>query len=118
MAATETFHRRFEAGSPTRQRVMGIIFLVAALGIIFFFATDVEGDEITRFGLSRGGAATQLSRLIYRRKAHSTYWPLYQQFWAAFNCRAVSSSTPTWCWPLWWASLSSASWCGPLPEDR
>jgi hypothetical protein len=34
MAANETFHRRFEAVSPTRQRVMGVIFLVFALAIV------------------------------------------------------------------------------------
>jgi general nucleoside transport system permease protein len=60
MAANETFHRRFEAVSPTRQRVMGVIFLVFALAIVIFFAADVEAGQITRFGLSRGGAATQL----------------------------------------------------------
>jgi general nucleoside transport system permease protein len=63
MAANETFHRRFEGASPTRQRVMGVLFLVLALAIVVFFATDVEGDEITRFGLSRGGAVTQVTPL-------------------------------------------------------
>jgi general nucleoside transport system permease protein len=61
MAANETFHRRFEAVSPTRQRVMGIIFLVIALAIVFFFAVDVQGGEVTSFGLSRGGAVTQVT---------------------------------------------------------
>jgi general nucleoside transport system permease protein len=63
MAVNETFHRRFEGASPIRQRVMGVLFLVLALAIVVFFATDVEGDEITRFGLSRGGAVTQVTPL-------------------------------------------------------
>ncbi|HSV85657.1 MAG TPA: ABC transporter permease, partial [Levilinea sp.] len=61
MAANGTFHRRFEVVSPTRQRVMGIIFMVFALAMIFFFAADVESGDRTSFGLSRGGAVTQLT---------------------------------------------------------
>lgn len=41
--------------SPTRQRVMGILFLVLALGIWGFFGRTTPGGTITTFGLTPGG---------------------------------------------------------------
>lgn len=64
MAANGTFHRRYEVVSPTRQRVMGVIFLAFAMAIIFFFAADVESGDQTSFGLSRGGAEVQLTPIV------------------------------------------------------
>lgn len=45
--------------SLARQRVMGIVFLVIAFGIWFFFARDVDSTLMTRFGLAPGGAGVQ-----------------------------------------------------------
>lgn len=58
--ATQTFHR-VVAASPTRQRAMGIFFLLVAVAIWIFFVRGTPGDAVTTFGmqsgLSRGGVA-------------------------------------------------------------
>ncbi len=41
--------------SPTRQRVMGILFLVIAFGIYWLFARATTADQITTFVLTPGG---------------------------------------------------------------
>jgi hypothetical protein len=46
--------------SPTRQRVMGIIFILFALFIWGFFARSVTTDQVASFGLAPGGVASQL----------------------------------------------------------
>jgi general nucleoside transport system permease protein len=52
MAATAIYHREVIKVSPTRQRVMGIIFLALALITWFFFARAIKPDVITSFGLN------------------------------------------------------------------
>jgi len=59
-ANTTSYHRQVEIESPTRQRVMGIIFLVLAFCIFFFFARGTEAETITKFGLNRGAYAIQV----------------------------------------------------------
>lgn len=44
--------------SLTRQRVMGILFLLLGFAIWFFFAINTEGDSMTKFGLTPGGSGT------------------------------------------------------------
>lgn len=61
--AVSTFHRKLTVTSTTRQRVLGIIYLLAALVVVFVFALGVEAGDVTSFGLSRGGAAIQLPPL-------------------------------------------------------
>ncbi len=41
--------------SPTRQRVMGVLFLVLAFGIYWLFARVTSADQITTFVLTPGG---------------------------------------------------------------
>jgi general nucleoside transport system permease protein len=52
--ATTALRRKVEYVSPTRQRVMGILFLAIAFSIWFFFSRPVEGDQITTFVLTPG----------------------------------------------------------------
>jgi len=59
-ANTNSYHRQLEVESPTRQRVMGIIFLVLAFSIFYFFARGTAADQITKFGLNRGAYAIQV----------------------------------------------------------
>lgn len=54
--AETTFHRTIETGTNTRQRVMGIVFLAIAAIIFAFFALNVPGDAVTRFGLNASGS--------------------------------------------------------------
>jgi ABC-type uncharacterized transport system permease subunit len=46
--------------SPTRQRVMGIVFLAIALAIWLLFARQIEPGITTTFKLTPGGSGTQL----------------------------------------------------------
>lgn len=65
MATTEaTFHKHLERVSPTRQRVMGILFLLLGLVIWFFFTRNMQPDLTTSFGLSTANASVQMSPWI------------------------------------------------------
>ena len=52
MATTAVYHREVIKVSPTRQRVMGIIFLALAFITWYFFARVIKPDVITSFGLN------------------------------------------------------------------
>lgn len=54
---TTALQRPREYVSPTRQKIMGVVFLVFAFAIIFLFAMQVPGDVTTTFGMTSGGAA-------------------------------------------------------------
>jgi ABC-type uncharacterized transport system permease subunit len=58
--ATTTLRREIGQVSPTRQRVMGIVFLVLAAAIWFFFGRTLEGGLTTTFNLVPGGSSTTL----------------------------------------------------------
>lgn len=58
--ATTTLRRRVEYVSPTRQRVMGVIFLVLAASIWFFFSRTVSPEQNTIFVLTPGRFDTTL----------------------------------------------------------
>ena len=61
MATSEmTIKKTADYVSPTRQRVMGILFLVIAFSIWFFFSRSLEPGLQTTFGLTPGGSETQL----------------------------------------------------------
>lgn len=60
MAAT-TMQRESELVSPTRQRVMGVIFLALGALIWLLFARTVEAGTITTFDLVPGGFAMELA---------------------------------------------------------
>ncbi len=51
--ATQTFHRVITT-SPSRQRAMGIFFLLCALAIWMFFARPTASDAIATFGMQAG----------------------------------------------------------------
>lgn len=61
--ATQTYHRHFEAVAPTRQRVMGVVFLLSALILWGVFGRGVAGDTITTFGTNAGGSQLQTAPL-------------------------------------------------------
>ena len=52
---TTTLRREIEIISPTRQRVMGIVFLILGLGIWFLFSRGVDPEIVTVFGMTPGG---------------------------------------------------------------
>lgn len=54
--ATTALRREITEVSPTRQRVMGVLFLVLALATWFFFGRGIEPGVTTTFGLAPGGA--------------------------------------------------------------
>jgi ABC-type uncharacterized transport system permease subunit len=61
---TSAFHREVEIVSPTRQRVMGIIFLVIGLAIWYLFSRPLEPGLTTKFGMTPGGMKAVISDLV------------------------------------------------------
>jgi ABC-type uncharacterized transport system permease subunit len=57
---TTTLSRKSEYISPTRQRVMGVLFLAIAFSIWFFFGREIPAGEITTFVLTPGGIESNL----------------------------------------------------------
>jgi simple sugar transport system permease protein len=61
MAITSSaFHRKIEIVSPTRQRVMGVLFILLGLALVFFFTPGLTQDQTTTFGLSLATSQVQL----------------------------------------------------------
>jgi ABC-type uncharacterized transport system permease subunit len=60
MTTTVIERKEVELVSPTRQRVMGILFLVLGVAIWLFFGRSVEAGSITTFGLVPGGFESNL----------------------------------------------------------
>jgi general nucleoside transport system permease protein len=58
--ATHAFHRQYEAVSPVRQRVLGVLFLLIGLIIYAVFARPIDPETVTRFGMNAGRAMVQL----------------------------------------------------------
>jgi len=52
--AEQTFHHQIESTSPTRQRIMGIVFLLFGFVIWIVFANGITPDHITAFDLNSG----------------------------------------------------------------
>lgn len=57
---TSAFHRKIEVVSPTRQRVMGVLFILLGLALVFFFTPGLTQDQTTTFGLSLATSQVQL----------------------------------------------------------
>ena len=56
MATTSsTFHKEVEKATPLRQRVMGIIFILAGVAIWLLFIRGIESGLVTKFGMTPGG---------------------------------------------------------------
>jgi general nucleoside transport system permease protein len=58
--ATLTYHRTLKKASPTRQRVIGVIFLGLAFCIWFFFVQAANPAQIAKFNLVPGGEEKSL----------------------------------------------------------
>ncbi len=58
--ATTALRRQIEIVSPTRQRVMGIVFLVFGFAIWLIFARQTGADQVTTFALTPGGSEVVL----------------------------------------------------------
>ncbi len=65
-ASTATIATKREYVSSTRQRVMGIVFLIIAAAIWLIFVRGLESDLITRFGLVPGGVDSDLPPWEFR----------------------------------------------------
>jgi general nucleoside transport system permease protein len=52
---TSTFHQEVEIVSPTRQRVMGGLFILIGVLIWLLFARPLEPGMVTKFGMTPGG---------------------------------------------------------------
>lgn len=52
---TPSVRREIKVASPTRQRVMGIVFILLGVAIWFLFSRDVEPGTTTKFGMTTGG---------------------------------------------------------------
>ncbi len=52
--------------SPKRQRVMGIVFLLMALGIWFFFSRTTSSGMVTTFNTTPGGSDVQTPDLVFK----------------------------------------------------
>ncbi len=57
---TTALRRQVEIVSPTRQRVMGIVFLVFGFAIWLIFARQTGADQVTTFALTPGGSEVVL----------------------------------------------------------
>jgi len=62
--ATTALRRELEFVSPTRQRVMGALFLVLGLAIWYLFSRNVEPDTTTKFGMTPGGFEATIPDLV------------------------------------------------------
>jgi ABC-type uncharacterized transport system permease subunit len=61
---TTTLRRELEYISPTRQRVMGALFLVLGLAIWYLFSRNVAPDTMTKFGMTPGGFKATIPDLV------------------------------------------------------
>lgn len=65
MATTATaFHKEIEYISPTRQRVMGVLFLLFGVVIWFLFSRLTPADVRTQFGMTPGGSEAVIPDLV------------------------------------------------------
>ncbi len=65
-ASTATIATKREYVSPTRQRVMGIIFLLVAAAIWLIFVRGMDSELLTKFGLVPGGVKSDLQPWEFR----------------------------------------------------
>lgn len=60
MAVRTALRKQVEVASPTRRIAMGIVFVVLGVITLFFFASGVDADKVSTFGLNASGATTQV----------------------------------------------------------
>jgi simple sugar transport system permease protein len=61
---TSAFHKEIEYVSPTRQRVMGVLFLLIGFAIWYLFARPLEPGLTTKFGMTPGGVKAVIPDLV------------------------------------------------------
>jgi simple sugar transport system permease protein len=64
MATKQTstgFHAHVQNQSPVRQRVLGVLYLLLAVIIFFYFSRSIDPAAVTKFGLSTSSAEVQLA---------------------------------------------------------
>lgn len=66
--ATTALRRELEYTSPTRRRVMGIVFVAAGILIWLLFARPVGADQLTTFGMTPGGTEATVGDLVFPSK--------------------------------------------------
>jgi general nucleoside transport system permease protein len=62
--ATVAIRREIETVSPVRQRIMGILFLLAGVSIWYFFSFPLKDGLITKFGMTPGGFKATLPDML------------------------------------------------------
>jgi ABC-type uncharacterized transport system permease subunit len=62
--ATTALRREIEIVSPTRQRVMGVLFIAIGLVIWSVFGSSAPAGELTKFGLNPGGSERIMPDLV------------------------------------------------------
>ncbi len=63
-ASTAKLRQKVEVKSPTRQRVMGVLFIAIGFAIWYFFSRAIEQDVLTKFGMTPGGQTLKLPDLV------------------------------------------------------
>jgi ABC-type uncharacterized transport system permease subunit len=63
-ATTSTFHKKVEVVAPTRQRVMGILFILFGVAIWFLFIRGIEAGKVTKFGMTPGGMEATIPDMV------------------------------------------------------
>jgi len=58
------FHQEIEYVSPTRQRVMGVLFIILGLGIWYLFSRSIEPGTVTKFGMTPGGMKASMPDMV------------------------------------------------------
>jgi ABC-type uncharacterized transport system permease subunit len=59
--ATTALRRQIEFVSPTRSRVMGVVFLIIAFSIWYLFGRSLPAEAVTTFGMTPGGSRVTMS---------------------------------------------------------
>ncbi len=98
---TTALRRELEFVSPTRQRVMGILFLLAGVVIWYFFSRNMDPDVVTKFGMTPGGVKATIPNLVLptQMTLNIIDGPVHTiRPGTACFCRVGSRKGPTWCW--------------------
>ncbi len=65
MATSTAFHREVELVTPTRQWVIGVLYLLFGLSIWYLFSRPLEAGVLTKFGLTPAGTDAIVSDLVF-----------------------------------------------------
>jgi len=65
---TTALRREIELVSPTRKIIMGLIFLLLAVGIYLLFVQGMDPTKVTKFGMTPGGTEKTMPDLVLPTK--------------------------------------------------